>query len=170
MTNQPLSRDASGLGRLTGWALLLSLPLMMAGVALPSLHLQNLWVLQQDYSLLSATLAFWDKGYCSLFVLLFTFTILFPIIKIAAGLWLFFRAFREPQNLRRWIGPLSALSKWSMLDVFVIAVVVLALEGSLITAADLGPGIALFAGSVLLSGWAYGRLTSLLKRRIERES
>ena len=76
----------------------------------------------------------------------------------------------DPQKLKSWVGLLATLSKWSMLDVFIIAVLVLALEGSLITAASLGAGISLFAGSVLLSGWAYRQLMCLLIRRIEEES
>jgi len=117
--------------------------------------------MELEYSLLSASLAFWDKGHYSLFVLLFGFTVALPALKIAAGLWLFYLARPNPQTLRHWVEPLSALAKWSMLDVFVVAVIVLALEGSLITAASLGSGIALFAASVLLSGWAYGRLLCL---------
>lgn len=143
--------------------------MLALGLALPSLHLVSLGLFAQEYSLLSAILAFWQKQHYSLFALLLCFTVVFPLAKIAAGLWLFYRASPNPQKLRGWVGLLSTLSKWSMLDVFIIAVLVLALEGSLITAASLGVGIALFAGSVLLSGWAYGQLMHLLIRRIEKE-
>ncbi len=165
-----LASQARGSARYTGWVLMAALPMMIAGLMLPSLHLQNLWVMQQEYSLLSAVLAFWHRQYYSLFAVLLFFTVLFPTVKIVAGLLVFYLPFRRPEGLKRWAAPLSALSKWSMLDVFIVAVAVLALEGSLVTAASLGPGIALFAGSVLLSGWAYGRLTSLLVRQIEEKS
>jgi paraquat-inducible protein A len=144
--------------RLGGPALLAALPMLIAGLFLPSLHLVTLGLFSQEYSLAAAILTFWDKGHYSLFVLLLAFTVLFPLAKILAGLWLVYAVRPGPRQYRRWAGPLAALSKWSMLDVFIVAIAVLAIEGSLLTAASLGAGIALFAGSVILTGWAYGRL------------
>lgn len=169
-TRAPLRRHARGPARLTGWALLAALAMLLPGLTLPTLHLVSLGLFTQEYSLLSAILTFWDKQHYSLFALLLAFTVVFPLAKILAGIWLFYLASPNPQKLKGWAGLLSTLSKWSMLDVFIVAVLVLALEGSLITAASLGAGIALFAGSVLLSGWAYGQLMRLLIRRIEEES
>jgi len=168
--NAPLRRRATGRARLTGWALLGALAMLIPGLALPTLHLVSLGFLHHEYSLFTATLAFWDKQHYSLFALVLAFTVIFPLAKITAGLWLFYLASPDPQKLKSWVGLLATLSKWSMLDVFIIAVLVLALEGSLITAASLGAGISLFAGSVLLSGWAYSQLMRLLIRRIEEES
>jgi paraquat-inducible protein A len=169
-THTPLRRSARGPARLTGWALFGALAMLAPGLTLPTLHLVSLGLFSQEYSLLSAIITFWEKQHYSLFALLLAFTVIFPLAKIAGGLWLFYLASPNPQKLKNWISTLSTLSKWSMLDVFIVAVLVLALEGSLITAASLGAGIALFAGSVLLSGWAYGQLMRLLIRRIEEES
>ena len=144
-----------------GPALVLCLPLLVAGLLLPALHFQNLWVLNQEYSLWSAIWTFWDKQHYSLFALLFSFTVAMPILKILAGLWVFYGANTATLPAKRWLHWLSAISKWSMLDVFIVAVIILALEGSLLTAASLGLGIALFAAAVVLSGWAYGRLARL---------
>ncbi len=156
-----LQQRARGLDSLIGPALMLCLPLLVAGLLLPSLHFRNLWVLNQEYSLWSATWTFWDKRHYSLFALLFGFTVVMPLLKALAGLWVFYVADVESLPAKRWLHPLSAIAKWSMLDVFVVAVVVLALEGSLLTATSLGLGIALFAAAVVLSGWAYGRLARL---------
>ena len=159
-----LHRAARGADRLIGPALVACLPLLVAGLALPSLHFQNLWVLNQVYSLWSAAWTFWDKQHYSLFALLFAFTVVLPIAKVLLGAWVFYAA--DPARLpaRRWLHPLSAVAKWSMLDVFLVAVIILALEGSLLTAASLGLGITLFAAAVVLSGWAYGRLARLALR------
>lgn len=159
-----LASQSTGADRLVGPALLLSLPLLLAGLILPSLHFQNLWVLNQDYSLWSAAWTFWEKQHYSLFAVLFAFTVVLPIAKVLLGLWVFYGADAANLPARRWLQPLSALAKWSMLDVFIVAVVILALEGSLLTAASLGLGIALFAAAVVLSGWGYGRLARLALR------
>lgn len=162
--SRTLARKAIGADRFVGPALLLCLPLLLAGLTLPSLHFQNLWVLNQEYSLWSAAWTFWEKQHYSLFGLLFAFTVALPIVKVLLGLWVFYAADANRLPARRWLHPLSAVAKWSMLDVFIVAVVVLALEGSLLTAASLGLGIALFAAAVMLSGWAYGRLARLALR------
>lgn len=170
LPTQRLRETATGQARLAGPALLAALAMLAPGLTLPSLHLVSLGLFEQEYSLLGAILAFWEKRHYSLFAIVLCFTVIFPLAKIAAGLWLFYLASPGPSRLKGWVGLLSGLSKWSMLDVFIVAVLVLALEGSLITAASLGAGIALFAGSVVLSGWAYSRLLRLLVRRIEEES
>lgn len=164
-----LAAEAGGPDRLVGPALGICLPLLVAGLLLPSLHFQNLWVLNQEYSLWSAAWTFWEKQHYSLFALLFGFTVVLPIAKVLAGLWAFYLAGVQSLPARRWLHWLAAISKWSMLDVFVVAVVILALEGSLLTAADLGLGVALFAAAVVLSGWAYGRLAKLALKVSEEQ-
>jgi len=159
--SQPLRQAAAGADRLVGPGLLLCLPLLAAGLVLPSLYFQNLWVLNQTYSLWGAAWTFWDKGHYSLFAVLFGFTVVLPLAKVLLGLWVFYGADAAGLPAKRWLHPLSAMAKWSMLDVFIVAVMILALEGSLVTAASLGLGIALFAAAVVLSGWAYGRLARL---------
>ena len=126
MQTRPLKNAASGPARLTGLALLASLAMLVPGLTLPSLHLVSLGLFEQEYSLLAAIIAFWEKQHYSLFALVLCFTVLFPLAKIAAGLWLFYLATPNPAKLKGWVGLLSALSKWSMLDVFIIAVLVLA--------------------------------------------
>lgn len=166
-----LASGATGIDRTAGPALLACLPLLVAGLVLPSLHFQNLWVLNQEYSLWSAAWAFWDKRHYSLFAVLFGFTVVMPVAKVLLGLWVFYAADSASLPARRWLHALSAVSKWSMLDVFIVAIMILALEGSLLTAASLGIGIALFAAAVVLSGWAYGRLARLaLHVSTEKES
>ena len=160
--NRPrLYQNVRDLDTLIGPALLLCLPLLVAGLLLPSLHFRNLWVLDAKYSLWSAAWTFWDKQHYSLFCLLFGFTVILPLAKVVMGLWVFYRVDASSLPAKRWLQPLSSLAKWSMLDVFVVAVVILALEGSLLTSTDLGLGVALFAAAVVLSGWAYSRLARL---------
>ena len=53
---------------------------------------------------------------------------------------------------------LAAVSKWSMLDVFIIALAVLVVEGNLLAAADIRFGFVLFTLSVLMSTYAIQRL------------
>ena len=53
------------------------------------------------------------------------------------------------------------LSKWSMLDVFIIALIVLVADGRLLSSADIQIGAIVFSGAVLVSTWATKRLSEL---------
>ena len=104
-----------------------------------------------SYSVISGILSLFDQGAPGIGVLLLGFSVLFPVAKIvlmAAGV----------EALRRREGPgwllrcVHHAGKFSMLDVWVIAVLVVAIKGLPgQTQVDLGPGIYLFAGSVLAS-------------------
>ena len=99
--NAPLRRRATGRARLTGWALLGALAMLIPGLALPTLHLVSLGFLHHEYSLFTAILAFWDKQHYSLFALVLAFTVIFPLAKITAGLWLFYLASPRPAKAEK---------------------------------------------------------------------
>ena len=52
------------------------------------------------------------------------------------------------------------ISRWSMLDVCIVALLVVALEGSLLTTADIHAGLVLFAAGVVVSTIATHRLVT----------
>ena len=66
------------------------------------------------------------------------------------------------QVRRAWI---ETLGKWSMLDVFVVALSVVAIQMSLVSDVEILPGIYLFTAAVALSIVAVGRIASLARRR-----
>ena len=154
--DRPLRRD-----RISGGLLILSIPLLIAGLAMPAVSITKLAMFTNTYSLIEAVFAFWIGGNYALFVLVFVFSIIFPTAKIviALGSWIF--AGRDHRILFRGLGLIAAVSKWSMLDVFVVALTVLLLEGSLLAAADVHIGIVLFAASVIVSAIATQRLSRL---------
>ena len=81
---------------------------------------------------------------------------LLPYLKLLLLAWLFFSV--GPAERRRWLlGWLSAVGKWSLLDVLVVALIVFSLQGGFFVSSRLETGIYLFAGAVILSmvltGW-----------------
>ena len=65
------------------------------------------------------------------------------------------------QTSKSLLNGLSAASKWSMLDVFIIALVVLIADGRLLSGADVRVGAIVFSASVVISTWAVRRLSLL---------
>ena len=148
-----------------GLLLLTALPLLVAGLVMPAISITKLFVFTDTYSIAGTVFKFWSGGNYLLFVVVLFFSLLFPAAKIIIALWAWVvgSGAKEGETLRRLCRLFAAISKWSMLDVFIVALTVLAVEGSLIAAADVHLGIVLFAASVVLSTLAIQRLSRRAK-------
>ena len=108
------------------------------------------FTIKSDYVYISTSFRyFFDKGEVFIGFLLLFFTIIFPIIKYVF-LFLTLLGRKVPRH-----GPvataLEIINKWSMLDVFVVAVLILNMKfDSDIIVSKLEAGTTLFAVSVLL--------------------
>ncbi|MEP4380523.1 MAG: paraquat-inducible protein A [Alphaproteobacteria bacterium] len=156
----PLSKRAQGFDRVLGLILVVSLGALVAGLLLPAITVRSLFI-SQDFSLVESVLAFLDDGDWFLFVITFLFSVVFPVVKIVTGiaLWFFLDATRG--YARPVLGWLATFSKWSMLDVFIIALIVLVADGRLLSSADIQVGAIVFSVAVLVSTWATRRLSAL---------
>ncbi len=133
--------------------LALSLLLLAPGLALPAIAIERFWF-GTDYSILGAVAALASDGDWFLAGVIGVFSVALPVAKLAIG----FLVWRRGRASRRLARVLGAASRYAMLDVFIVALTVLALDGRLMTAASAGPGIVCFAVSMLLSAWAVSRL------------
>ena len=157
--DHPLRRDM-----ISGLLLLAAVPLLVAGLAMPAISITRLVLFRDTYSLTEAVFAFWQDGQYLLFVVVFVFSVLFPTAKIAISLSAWGFAGRDHARLMKVLVVTAAISKWSMLDVFIVALTVLVVEGSLLATADVHVGLVLFAASVILSTIATQRLGNLAHR------
>lgn len=135
----------------TSLLLIISLYLVVAGIYLPAIRVESFWFWTQEHSIWSGTMTFFRDGRVVLGTALLLVSIAFPILKIVLAL-LTVASFRPGHVFTNGLlYVLALLSRWSMTDVFILAVAVLVLDGRLITAADLRGGAWAFAGGVLLS-------------------
>ena len=112
----------------------------------------------KTYSIIGGVLAFWSDGRYGLFVLVSLFSVVLPLAKVAVGIWAWIVA-ADPESLPdRLLRAAAWVSRWSMLDVCIVALLVVALEGSLLTTADIHAGLVLFAAGVVVSTIATHRL------------
>jgi len=155
-----LAATAMGRDQWIGPLLILSLVLLVIGFALPALSIGS-FLFRKDYSILQGVWAFWQGGKYFLFVAVGTFSVLLPAAKTLLCAFVWFAVPRGNPNAAKLVRLLSALSKWSMLDVFIIALTVLVMEGSLIGSADVHVGIIAFAAAVLLSTVGLQRMAAL---------
>jgi paraquat-inducible protein A len=109
----------------------------------------------------------WKQSELFLFLILFVFTVCFPFVKINALLALWLHPRLTADQARTFYKFVSNMGKWSMLDVFVVAILVLTIKSGGVANIKIEGGFFLFFISVMLtqsaSLWT-GRIASRLEK------
>lgn len=119
-------------------------PLLRTGFGIGPFTLQN------DYVYMSNSFSyFFENGELFIGTLLLLFTIVFPAIKYVF-LFITLSGRKLPKH-KAVATALEIINKWSMLDVFVVAVLILNMKfDSAVIVSQLEPGTSLFALSIIL--------------------
>lgn len=146
-----LSDRAKGLERATGLAFLASLALWGAGVTLPVLHVTELFVFENEVSLVGIVAGLFEQKEWAIGLLVLLFTLLLPPAKLVLGfvLWRYTEA--DGPAARRGVALLDAIGKWAMLDVLILALVVVTLKSSWVAEVETARGLYYFAASAVLA-------------------
>ena len=141
---------------------------------LPIMSIRELGVLTES-TIVKGLVQFWSAGSYPIAIVIFTASILIPLLKITALLWLCAAAKgkvpHSPKVLGRiyWITEL--LGRWSMVDIFVVAILVTMVQLGNYMRITPGPGALAFAGVVILTMFAAMSFDpKLLWDRLEKEA
>ncbi|RDD61959.1 paraquat-inducible protein A [Ferruginivarius sediminum] len=162
-----LAARARRVDRLVGPGLAMTLAMLVAGWTLPLMTVSTFVWLDDSVSLLDTVVALWREGEWLLFAVVALFAVAFPLAKLLAGLWLWYRVDARAPALPRALGVLDLLGRWAMLDVFVVALLVVALKASLISEVTLHAGLYVFTAAVLLSIALTQRLRAMARKAAE---
>ena len=138
-------------GRAIVLMLVMALAFFVAGIFRPFTAVTKLWLFENQISVFDGLIALWQASELFLFLILFVFTLVFPFVKINAMLvlWLYPRLERE--HARKLFQFVSHRGKWSMLDVFVVAILVLTVKSGGVASIKVEDGFFLFFISVMLT-------------------
>ena len=144
-------------------ALLLSTGLLLKGLSLPLLYSQKLFW-ESTYSVWTGIVALWQQHEYVLASVLFFFSIVFPIVKLLSLAVVWFQKLPEEQTVRllHW---LRILGKWSMLDVFVVAILIVLVKLGPFVKVEPRSGVYVFAAAILSS-----MLTTMYVERLAKRS
>ena len=142
---------SGGWGLMLGPLLVATLGLLVVAWFLPMMTITKLFFWSDRVSIAGAVVALWGEGDYFIFLVIFLFSMLFPFAKLAGGLWLWARVTPGDQRSGRLAAWIKGLSKWSMLDVFVAALVVVAIKVTIVSDVSIHSGIYVFTAAVLLS-------------------
>jgi paraquat-inducible protein A len=131
--------------------LLLSFGLFLAGLFRPFTQVTKLWLFEDNVSVYSGLITLFQENELFLFGILLIFTVIFPFVKISALLGLWLKPGLKLQQMAGVHGFVAHLSKWSMLDVFVVAVLVVLIRSGGVATIKAQDGLLLFCASVVLT-------------------
>lgn len=109
----------------------------------------------EENTILSGVVTFWQMGSYPVAIIIFTASVLIPILKIVALVWLCLAAVGKVGGSRHKLALTyhitELLGRWSMVDVFVVAILACLVRlGSLMTITP-GPAALSFAAVVILT-------------------
>jgi len=159
-----LAATARGADRLLGPALVLAAGLLIAGWLLPIMTVHRLVIFVDRVSILQGAAELWRGGEYLLAALVVVFSVVFPALKLLLAGTLWYGIDAGAGWLARALDWLEALGRWSMLDVFVIALTVVAVQISLIGEVSTHAGLYVFVAAVLLSMGSVRRMLVLARR------
>jgi len=137
------------------WALLLAaFVLYLPANLLPIMETRSLFGVQRD-TILSGVVYLWGSGSWVLAIIVFIASIAVPLLKLLSlSLILLGVQRRSPeQSLQsaRLYRLLELIGRWSMLDVYVVAILVALVQAQSLATVAPGPGVVAFAAVVVLS-------------------
>jgi len=144
-----------------------ALALFVAGIFRPFTEVTKLWLFENRVSVYDGLIILAKSKEFFLFMILLVFTVCFPFIKILSLLVLWLKAGLTREQTVRLYTWVSHLGKWSMLDVFVIAILVLLLKSGSVASIRIQDGFFLFFGSVMLTQIASLWIGILAHRNLE---
>ncbi len=131
--------------------LLIALISLVIGITAPLMTLEKLYFFENRISLIGAVTQLFEKKEWILFVVIGLFSLCLPFIKITslmAILHIPHQGNTFLDKLLRWI---EHWGKWSMLDVFVVALLLVSVKLGALAKVTVHYGVYVFAGSVILT-------------------
>ncbi|WP_322990656.1 paraquat-inducible protein A [Hoeflea sp.] len=123
------------------------------GVVLPLVRFETLYFFDQSPSLLGVVAALWAGDDAVLAVVVGLVSLVFPVIKM---LVITAEALGQRPESAMAQAVLPQLSRWSLMDVVLVALVIVAAKTGGIASAFSQPGLWFYAGSALMAALAHG--------------
>ncbi|MFZ1537344.1 MAG: paraquat-inducible protein A [Chromatiaceae bacterium] len=119
------------------------------GLVLPMMTLTRFFVLENTVSVLSAIFTLLSSGNWILFLAIFGFSIVMPLVKLLLIYILIKAKGRIDTTTKRWLKLMHDYGRWSMLDVFVVAVLLVAVKLGALANVEVHLGLYCFGAAVL---------------------
>jgi len=144
--------------------LVLAVVLFGTGIFFPFFHVTKFWIFDDAISVVGGIATLFREGEYFLFAVLTLFTLVFPSVKLGLLGIIWTERDHDLARVRRLHGWVSALGKWSMLDVFVVAILIVTMKAAGLARIQIGIGLYLFTLSVVATQLASAWIDRVLRR------
>jgi paraquat-inducible protein A len=131
------------------------------GLVMPIITLKKFVLIENTFSVLSGAIELLKEGQIFLFIVITGFSIVIPLMKIGVLNKLLGAKEKKAANLDKYLHWMHLYGKWSMLDVFIVAVLVVAVKLGAIASVEIRFGLYAFAAAVVLTMYVTARVVSL---------
>jgi paraquat-inducible protein A len=160
-TDITIAKDYPNEARLLIVLLLVTVALLAVGIVAPIITLNKFVLIENTFSILSGCIELIKEERFFLFFVITSFSIVLPLLKIVVLFLLVSVKQNTNENLHRFLHWMHLIGKWSMLDVFVVAVLVVTVKLGAIASVEARYGIYAFTAAVLLTMYVTSRVVSL---------
>jgi len=143
--------------RVTPSILVLASVLLAFGLSLPLLHLEKMLFWENSYSVVTGVFGLAEDRQYVFAAVVFFWSVLFPIAKLGLLHWIWFgrTSAARRASVVRW---LDKVGKWSMLDVYIVSVLVVAVKLGPLAEVRVERGLYVFGTAVVLTMIAGARV------------
>jgi len=124
---------------------------LLFGLIAPIVTLEKFYVIENTFSVLSGVLQLWREGQIFLFFIITLFSVVMPLLKLGVLILLVVMKGGNDERLQRYLHWMHLYGKWSMLDVFVVALLVVSVKLGAIASVEMRYGLYAFATAILLT-------------------
>ena len=160
-TDISIARDFPAEAKLLTVILLVNATLLAVGITAPIITMNKLIFIENTFSILSGCAELLREGKFFLFIVITCFSILLPLLKIAVLFLLVSAKDNKIVNLHKCLHWMHQIGKWSMLDVFVVAILVVTVKLGALASVEARYGIYLFTAAVFLTMYVTSRVVKL---------
>lgn len=132
--------------------LVLSALSLAFGLVLPLVRFEKLYFFDETPSLIDIVGSLWGQGNVGLAVLVALFSIVFPVVKLLGIAVEAIAPSLSGGKASRFTRLLPVLGKWSMMDVMLVALVIVAAKTTGMASAFTQPGLWFYAASAIMTG------------------
>ncbi|MBT5264219.1 MAG: paraquat-inducible protein A [Rhodospirillaceae bacterium] len=159
-----LRDQTTGLDRYLGWLWLAIVALFALGLVLPFIEIRKLVLFSDNPGILELISRGFVEGEYVIAIVIALFTVMFPSLKLFAMIRLYFWARLDDPEMAGEFRRLEAIEKWSMADVFVVAILVVTLKSGYLVEANIDLGAYAFGAHALLAMLLGSRVKALWER------
>jgi len=140
------------------------------GLLAPIITLEKFYFFENTVSIMSGLLELIDEGQFLLFIIISIFSVVLPVLKLFMLNKLLSPKLADNESFRKYLDWMHHYGKWSMLDVFVVAVLLAAVKLGSVADVQLHYGIYLFAAAVLLTMLVTARVVKLSEQVLKNQN